>query len=263
MRITIFTSNQPRHISLIENLSQIADEVYAIVECLTVFPGEVADFFKTSVVMQKYFKRVISAEKQIFGSTRFLPKNVKVLAIKSGDLKKLQYKILEPALKSDEYIVFGSSYIKDDLLDYLICNRAYNLHMGVSPYYRGSSSNFWAAYDGNLDYVGATIHLLSEGIDSGDLLFHAFPEETDDPFLLGMKAVMCAHTSLIEYLKSGKLQKMKGVPQDTKLEIRYTRNSDFTDSVAEEYLKKLPDSTIIKEKIRDRQLNKFLNPYIG
>jgi len=135
--------------------------------------------------------------------------------------------------------------------------------MGTSPYYRGSSCNFWAAYDGNLDYVGATIHLLSKGLDSGSMVFHAFPEETTDPFLLGMKAVKSAHKGLVEYLKSGKLKNIKEVPQDKNLEIRYSRHSDFTDIVAEEYLNSLPNSKTIRGKIRDRQLSKFLNPYIG
>ena len=255
MRITVFTGNQPRHISLIENLSQIADEVYAIVECRTVFPGEVSDFFKNSDIMQKYFKRVISAEREIFGSPRFLPENIKALVIKSGDLNRLQYKIFEQALEADAYIVFGSSYIKSELLDFLVSNRAYNIHMGVSPYYRGSSCNFWAAYDGNFDYIGATIHLLSAGLDSGHMLFHAFPEATTDPFLLGMKAVMSAHNSLIEYLKSGKLQKMESVLQDRKLEIRYSRNNDFIDTVAEEYLNNLPTPKEIIEKISHRDLS--------
>jgi len=263
MRITVFTSNQPRHLSLIESLSQIASEVYAIIECNTVFPGEIEDFYKRSDVMQKYFRRVISAEEEVFGPPRFLSGNLNALVIKSGDLNRLEYKILEPALKSDEYIIFGSSYIKGQLLDFLVSNRAYNIHMGTSPYYRGSSCNFWAAYDGNLDYVGATIHLLSKGLDSGSMVFHAFPEETTDPFLLGMKAVKSAHKGLVEYLKSGKLKNIKEVPQDKNLEIRYSRHSDFTDIVAEEYLNSLPNSKTIRGKIRDRQLSKFLNPYIG
>ena len=53
MKITVFTSNQPRHISLIESLSKIADKVFAVQECNTIFPGEVDDFFKKSDVMQQ------------------------------------------------------------------------------------------------------------------------------------------------------------------------------------------------------------------
>ena len=62
MRITVFTSNQPRHISLIKSLASIADDVFAVQECNTVFPGQVDDFFKRSDVMQDYFGNVINAE---------------------------------------------------------------------------------------------------------------------------------------------------------------------------------------------------------
>ena len=65
MKITVFTSNQPRHISLIESLSNIADKVFAVQECNTIFPGEVDDFFKNADLMQQDFKNVINAEKGV------------------------------------------------------------------------------------------------------------------------------------------------------------------------------------------------------
>ena len=68
MKITVFTCNQPRHLSLISALAKVADEVFAIQECVTVFPGTVADFYRKSDVMQAYFSRVIAAEKEVFGS---------------------------------------------------------------------------------------------------------------------------------------------------------------------------------------------------
>ena len=55
MRVTVFTSNQPRHLSLIERLAGVAEEVFAVQECNTVFPGRVGDFFRKSEVMQRYF----------------------------------------------------------------------------------------------------------------------------------------------------------------------------------------------------------------
>ena len=58
MTITIFTSNQPRHLSLIRDLSKISKKVYAIIEVSTVFPGEVKDFYNNSPIMNKYFQKV-------------------------------------------------------------------------------------------------------------------------------------------------------------------------------------------------------------
>src|SRR5436189_4817678 len=106
MKITVFTSNQPRHLSLISPLAQIADEVFAIQECNTVFPGQVDDFFRKSPVMQDYFSHVITAEREVFGDVRFIGSpNVHQLVIKMGDVSKLDRATLEPALRSDVFIV--------------------------------------------------------------------------------------------------------------------------------------------------------------
>lgn len=176
MKITLFSSNQPRHLNLAKSLSKIANKVYFISEVNTIFPGKTADFYRRSEIMQNYFSYVINSEKKIFGSINFLPENVLIMPIKTGDLNQLSDNTLSEALASDIYIVFGASYIKGWLVDFLIKKEALNIHMGISPYYRGSSCNFWALYDENPSYVGATIHMLSKGLDSGDILFHCLPK---------------------------------------------------------------------------------------
>ncbi|MDE6600916.1 MAG: methionyl-tRNA formyltransferase [Lachnospiraceae bacterium] len=264
MNITVFTSNQPRHISLINSLATIAHRVFAIQECNTVFPGEIKDFFDNSDVMNTYFQRVRAAENEVFGSVGFLSGNVDHLALKSGDLNKIPQEVLSPALKSDVYVVFGSSYIKGWLIDYLVEQRAINIHMGVSPYYRGSSCNFWAAYDGHPDLVGATIHLLGKGLDSGNMLYHALPRaEIVDPFVLGMKAVKVAHESLIERIANKEIFKYEPIIQDKSKEYRYTRNADFTDDVAREYLEALLSPEQLKNKLEQRDLSLLEKPFIA
>lgn len=264
MTITVFTSNQPRHVSLLKQLSTIAESVYAIQECNTVFPGLVKDFYNNSDIMQKYFKKVMDAEHEVFGEINFLPSNVKQLAIKSGDLNRVKMETLREALQSDFFVIFGSSFIKAPLIDFLIEKKAINIHMGVSPYYRGSSCNFWAAYDGHPELVGATIHLLDRGLDSGAILYHALPEPQEtDPFLLGMKSVKVAHDSLVARIKSGELTAYPGIAQDKSKEYRYARNLDFTDEVAKEYMEQMYTSKEIYTKLKNRNLAMLVNPYIG
>lgn len=261
MKATIFTSNQPRHIALIEAISLIADEVFTVQECNTIFPGETEDFYRKTEVMQNYFKRVTAAEEKVFGRPRFGPKNSRHLVLKLGDLNKLEMEILAPALKSDIYIIFGSSFIKGALCDFLVEHKALNIHMGVSPYYRGTDCNFWAVYDGNPEYVGATIHLLSNGLDSGPMLFHALPKtEPVEPFLLGMLAVKAAHSSIVHYLKTGEIWKMKPIFQSKDREIRYSKKIEFTDEVAADYLKNLPTPESIYKSLKTRNNSLFLRP---
>jgi folate-dependent phosphoribosylglycinamide formyltransferase PurN len=264
VKITVFTSNQPRHIALIRSLSEIAEEVYCIQECNTVFPGQVEDFFKKSDVMKSYFERVISAEKNIFGSLKFLPPNVRSMSIKSGDLNALPRESLSDALDSDVYIVFGASFIKGFLIEFLVQNKAINIHMGLSPYYRGSSCNFWALYDENPGHVGATIHLLSKGLDSGPMLYHCVPKLADEnPFEFTMKTVKVAHSSLVSKIGSGEIFSMPSTVQSSDQELRYTRNSDFTDEIAAEFLARKFDTQQSKQSFEKPNYPKLLNPYFG
>lgn len=262
MRITIFTSNQPRHLALINKLSSISAEIYVVQECTTTFPGLVQDFYNKSEVMQMYFKNVLAAENKIFGDLSFSKSNVKTLSIKSGDLNLLNIQQLNDALHSDVYIVFGSSFIKGWLIDYLISNKAINIHMGLSPYYRGNSCNFWALYDNHPECVGATIHHLSKGLDSGDILYHALPKIGHcNPFEFTMKAVEAAQSSLIERINNKIIFDMKPQKQNKLLEIRYTRNSDFTNSIAAEYLSRNQTNDDLQKYLNAMAEPTLVSPY--
>ena len=263
MKITVFTSNQPRHISLVESLCEIADEVFSVHESNTVFPGEIQDFFQKTEVMKDYFSRVITAETQVFGRPRFLPKKARALCLKGGDLNRLELAALKPALESDYYVVFGASFIKGGLCDFLVDHGALNIHMGVSPYYRGNSCNFWALYDGRPDLVGATIHLLTKGLDSGPLLFHTLPKaQAVDGFTLGMLAVKAAHLGLVNVIQEERIRIYPPLAQDKSKQIRYAKNADFTDAVASEYLKRLPSPESTFGRLKDRDVGLFTSPFI-
>ncbi|MDG2060680.1 MAG: formyltransferase family protein [SAR86 cluster bacterium] len=259
MRITVFTSNQARHISLIENLANICDELYCVQECNTIFPGSVEDFYKKTDIMQEYFGSVLNAEKKIFGKPSFLQKNIVSFSIKVGDLSLLDKESLSKCLQSDIYIVFGASYIKGWLAEYLTSKNTINIHMGVSPYYRGSSCNFWALYDENPSYVGATIHKLSKGLDNGPILYHCLPKyKGESVFEFTMNSVKIAHQSLIERISSEEIFDIKPIEQDRSLEVRYTKNMDFTDKVASEFLQR----AIILDKTSFNYPD-LVNPYFG
>lgn len=47
----------------------------------------------------------------------------------------------------------------------------YNIHVGYLPNYRGVYGGFWALYNGEIDKVGVTVHLVEAGIDTGGIVF--------------------------------------------------------------------------------------------
>ena len=86
--------------------------------------------------------------------------------------------------------------------------------MGISPYYRGADCNFWAMYDGNSHLVGATIHMLSKGLDSGAILYHAMSKKNKNPFDYTMLAVKSAFVSLVNNIKNKKIRKFTKSKQE-------------------------------------------------
>ena len=240
MKITLFTSNQNRHNYLINSLSRICKELFVVQECKTIFPGIVPGHYPATNTMKKYFQKVISAELNLFGNSfvNKFNKNIKILPLQLGDLNKCSMTLLNDFLQSDYYIVFGSSYIKGELVEFLVNNKAINIHMGVSPYYRGSDCNFWALYDNNPHLVGATIHLLSKGLDSGPLLYHAMSNIITNPFEYSMSTVKSAFDSLIEKIKDDSILSIKPELQNKSNEIKYSKEDEFNENIVKDFLKK-------------------------
>jgi hypothetical protein len=55
-----------------------------------------------------------------------------------------------------------------------------NIHVGITPRYRGVHGGFWAVYEGHPELAGTTIHLVDPGVDTGAIL--AQTTITIDPY---------------------------------------------------------------------------------
>ena len=264
MKVTILTSNQPRHLALVEALADCVDQVYAIHESTSVFPGKVQDFYNKSDVMQTYFSKVIQSEEKIFGKIRPMPSKVRQIILRMGDLNLIDRNNFKEAFESDLYIVCGASYIKGELCDYLVEKKCLNIHMGISPYYRGTATNFWPVYDDCLEYVGATIHYLTKGLDSGPILFHTLPKpEAINYFDLGMKAVQSAFMGITHHLKSNSIFNFSPEQQDKTKQIRYSKRNEFNDEIAIKFMERDIQPEIIKSRLGNRNMKLFKNPFVA
>jgi len=261
MRVTLFTANQIRHNYLINLLSKIATKLNIVQENKTIFPGIVPGHYPATDTMKEYFTKVINTQEKLFGNSYITSKNknINLLPLEWNDLNKCSLKFLSDFLKSDIYIVFGSSYIKGELVDFLINHKALNIHMGVSPYYRGTDCNFWALYDDNPHLVGATIHMLSKGLDCGPMLYHALSKIKDDPFIYTMSTVKSAFHSLAEKIQNKKIFEYSPELQNKSKEVRYSRKNEFNDEVVKSFLSKKIN---LKSKLFEKKMYKdpyFLN----
>jgi hypothetical protein len=75
-----------------------------------------------------------------------------------------------------------------------------------------------------------------------------------------MRAVRAGHSSLVEEIAAGTILSYQSVAQDKSREIRYTRNSDFTDEIARQYLARNLDSQTVGELMKARPGRELLRP---
>jgi methionyl-tRNA formyltransferase len=91
----------------------------------------------------------------------------------------------------DVILLYGTSIVKPPLLD-TYQGRIINLHLGLSPYYRGSGTNFWPLVNREPECVGATIHLAVLKVDAGAMLAQVRPEPemSDTAHEFGTKTII-------------------------------------------------------------------------
>ena len=73
----------------------------------------------------------------------------------------------------DVVFLFGTKILGDVWLDSF--ENIINLHLGLSPFYRGSATLFWPFVNKELSCVGATIHLAVKDVDAGPILERVKP----------------------------------------------------------------------------------------
>jgi phosphoribosylglycinamide formyltransferase 1 len=130
-------------------------------------------------------------------------------------------------LAPDVVLVFGTGLLRPPLID-SFPGRIVNLHLGLSPYYRGAGTNFWPLVNREPEYCGATIHFLDAGVDSGPMIAHVRPDirRGDGPHDVGNKVIAAAAPVLAEAGVAVARGGVQAVPQ--KGDGRVYRRSDFS-----------------------------------
>ena len=148
--------------------------------------------------------------------------------IKKGDINNQE--IIERIIKLDVDLIvaYGCSIIKEPILDYYK-NKILNLHLGLSPYYRGSGTNFWPLVNNEPQYVGATFMFMDEGIDTGSIIhqIRARIFKEDSPHQIGNRLISDAISDYIKIIKKFKYIE-SGNFKFPKINSKFYKIKDFT-----------------------------------
>ena len=98
--------------------------------------------------------------------------------------------------------VFGSGLIKSPLME-ILPKETINLHLGLSPRYRGSATLFWPFYFLEPNFAGTTFHYLVEQPDAGEIIHQIVPTLNygDKIHDVACKVVAASSDAVIDLIK--------------------------------------------------------------
>ncbi len=140
------------------------------------------------------------------------------------------------AAQPDVIVVMGTCMLGKRMIESAPC--VLNMHTGLSPYYRGGHTNMWPILEGDFGYFGVTIHKMSLGIDSGDIVFTQRPDiaETDTCSDINAKCIVLGIELMIKALKRLKSGDLEAVKQWTEGKLFFDR--DMNHYTAYRYFRK-------------------------
>jgi phosphoribosylglycinamide formyltransferase 1 len=200
LRAILLTSTFRRHVFVANTAAAGCDLVGVWQEEKTFRPDQYARDAVEGAVIDRHFADRDASEERYFSSAAdmMLGRGALRRVVPAGACSDPAEVALMSARRPDVVLVFGTGILRAPLLS-AFEGRIINIHLGLSPYYRGAGTNFWPLVNRQPEYVGATIHYLDAGIDTGPILAHARPciETSDGPHDIGNKTIVAAAEMLL------------------------------------------------------------------
>ena len=261
MKIVLLTGESLRHKYIAAQLAShfqlelvITEAKSALIEDTSNLTSEDAAF------ISDHFDARSKSESRFFGEFNDFPKDVELMKILHGTINSTKIPSLVESLEPDYLVLFGTSILKGPLLE-KYSGRIINLHLGLSPYYKGSATNLFPFYYHEPECVGATIHLATSKVDDGPVLHQLRPdiEPQDDLHSIGNKTILKAGRILPEVIKA--FSEKRIFPQKQTGAGRICRNKDLTPYVLRKIYMNF-EKGMMKEYLREKEVRDLDKPIV-
>lgn len=238
-RIAVLTGSEMRHtfVRMFIALSDEIEVVQSFCEGTEKSLAAIVESDDSDSLRRKHVLARQQGEQDFFRNfVESVPDRSSPRGIKKGDINSPEH--AQQIIESDPdlLVAYGCSIVREPLLS-AFTGRFVNVHLGLSPYYRGSGANFWPLVNGEPQYVGATFMHIDAGVDTGEVIHQIRARLTwgDTPSSIGNRLISDmarAYRRII--LRFDDLEKMPQIPVPD--DARLYKRRDFTqDSVAAVY----------------------------
>lgn len=215
--------------------------------------------FSTDSLQVRHLQMREQSERDFFASfVDLTPDLSKSEFIQKGEINTRLEQII--ALNPDLIIAYGCSIIKPPLIQ-SFRDKIINVHLGLSPYYRGAGTNYFPFLNNELQYVGATFMYMNEGIDTGEIIHQIqaqiFPN--DSVHSVGNRLISKLPKYLTQIILNYENLVRIPQPQDIKSGKLY-KNKDFTKQSLEKIYANLKAGMIESYLAQKPQIKLYENP---
>ncbi len=175
MSTVVFTSNSLRHkafaaiinnnpnIDLLKVFHEDGSPLNELIKKREKNIIELGHLEARSIAEKDFFELYINSQNKIQAISEIVPR--------SWFSSKACLEILKE-LNPSQILVYGTSIIKGEIINYFK-KKILNLHLGLSPFYRGAGTNYFPFVNNEPEYAGSTFMYLDQGIDTGEII-HQF-----------------------------------------------------------------------------------------
>ena len=179
MRILLFSGNHPRHLfihrALLEHF-KVCGVVSMQREALILDPPSNITSHDRALFV-RHFQERFDVEAGTYGADtpETVFRGVPSRFVAPADLNTAATADFVRQCKPDAVFIFGVDLIKDPVFSALPRDKV-NMHLGLSPWYRGSATLFWPFYNLEPQYAGTTFHQIVAEADAGAVIHQCAPE---------------------------------------------------------------------------------------
>ncbi len=249
MKVLFMTGSHPRHAYMARCLEK-AGVLSALViekrEAHVPSPPEGLSA-ELSELFVHHFQKRQEAESKFFSDAK-LPE-VETFDVTKESLNSPETQAFIRKINPDILMSYGVHILTDETLN-AAKKQKWNIHGGLSPWYRGTITHFWPSYMLQPQMTGMTMHNLTQEVDGGAIVHQSVAELVSGDGLhdLACRAVMSLGEELPKVFEAVKsLDDVKKFPQRTTGRLWLNRDwrpehlkliyQTYNDKVVDHYLK--------------------------
>lgn len=209
MKVVFLTGSHPRHAYMARAIAATGRLAGLVIEQRESFVPQAPEGLNlaTADLFRLHFARRDAAEAHHFGDP-VLPQ-VTRYDVSMAELNTAATVDFVNAQSPDLILSYGVHKLTPETLNGVKCPLKWNIHGGLSPWYRGVTTHFWPSYFLEPRMTGMTVHELTEAIDGGDIIHQSAADliRGDGLHDLACRAVMALGedmTGLIDVVAGGR-----------------------------------------------------------